>query len=302
MTIGKRRWRLLVVAALVAWAPLGSAARLEIGTTLHPYYSWVSNIVMEDARVVPLLPATTDPHVYQPRAEDIARLASLDVLVINGNGHDAFVPAMLTAAGDRVPAVIAVSGVGSTAAGATVAGTAGADSHDFLSVAGAVGQVDRLARELARIDSGHAVDYITNARAYKRRLRRLLANAQSRLRALDTDSIRIGTVHDGYGYLFQEIGLTVSAVVQPRHGVQPSARQLADSVNRIRDQGIDILFTEADYDAAFVDTLRDETGTRVVRLTHISAGEYTASHFEEAMTANLDAIIDALYLHRQADP
>jgi hypothetical protein len=42
---------------------------LRIGITLHPYYSYVSNIVGDKAEVVPLIPAGFNPHAYEPRAE-----------------------------------------------------------------------------------------------------------------------------------------------------------------------------------------------------------------------------------------
>ena len=41
---------------------------------------------------------------------------------------------------------------------------------------------------------------------------------------------RVVTVHDGYGYLLQEFGLEVAGVVQPSHGLTPSAAELRDMV------------------------------------------------------------------------
>ncbi len=62
-----------------------SGKRLRIGITLHPYYSYVANIVGDKAEVVPLIPAGFNPHAYEPRAEDIKRISGLDVIVLNGS-------------------------------------------------------------------------------------------------------------------------------------------------------------------------------------------------------------------------
>ena len=60
------RRRTLLLAGLfamclapLAWAdtPTPLAKPLRIGITLHPYYSYVSNIVGDKAEVVPLIPA-----------------------------------------------------------------------------------------------------------------------------------------------------------------------------------------------------------------------------------------------------
>ncbi|WP_163021397.1 metal ABC transporter solute-binding protein, Zn/Mn family, partial [Pseudomonas viridiflava] len=79
---------LLIGLCATLMTPLSHAAdpakRLRIGITLHPYYSYVANIVGDKAEVVPLIPAGFNPHAYEPRAEDIKRIGSLDVVVLNG--------------------------------------------------------------------------------------------------------------------------------------------------------------------------------------------------------------------------
>ena len=74
---------LLPVAALAA-RPV-----LKVGVTLHPYYSWTTNVVgaLPGIEVRPILPGEIDAGDYQPRPEDIKKLADLDAIVINGIGR-----------------------------------------------------------------------------------------------------------------------------------------------------------------------------------------------------------------------
>lgn len=61
---------LLIGLLALTLSPLVSAdpaKRLRIGITLHPYYSYVANIVGDKAEVVPLIPAGFNPHAYEPR-------------------------------------------------------------------------------------------------------------------------------------------------------------------------------------------------------------------------------------------
>src|SRR5579864_7941207 len=97
-------------ARTAAWAAGGPGARapgsgstLVIGVTLHPYYSWTRNIVgdLPGFEVRPILPGEIDAGDYQPRPEDIRKLADLDALVVNGIGHDDFISPMLRASGNR---------------------------------------------------------------------------------------------------------------------------------------------------------------------------------------------------------
>ena len=90
---------LAVVLLMTAVIEPVAAARVRIGITLHPYHAWVANIVEERADIVALIAADEDPHGYQIKAEDIAKMADLDVLVLNGLGHDEFAVDMLRAIG-----------------------------------------------------------------------------------------------------------------------------------------------------------------------------------------------------------
>ena len=278
--------------------------RLRIGVTLPPYYSWVANIVGERAEVVGLLPEKADPHSYQPRPEDLLRLAGLDAVVVNGLGHDGFVDAMLAAAGrpDMVriepnrglPLIPLEDRLVENRPAARGEGPPAFNSHSFLSITSAVQQINAIARELGRLRPGEAAAFAAGARAYAKRLRGLLRQALARLAARELPPPRIATVHDGYDYLFQELGLTVTAVVQPRHGINPSPRQLADTLRQLEAASVEVLFAEADYESGFAEVIRREAGTRLFTLTHLTSGGYTPQGFESGMAENLDAIVRAL--------
>ena len=75
-----------------------SQEKLKIGITLLPYYSFVKNIVKDRAEVIPVVKAESfDSHTYQPKVEDIQRASTLDVIVVNGIGHDEFIFKILNA-------------------------------------------------------------------------------------------------------------------------------------------------------------------------------------------------------------
>jgi zinc transport system substrate-binding protein len=59
---------LLLACTLPALALADTGKPLRIGITLHPYYSYVSNIVGDKAEVVPLIPAGFNPHAYEHQA------------------------------------------------------------------------------------------------------------------------------------------------------------------------------------------------------------------------------------------
>ncbi|WP_264300281.1 metal ABC transporter solute-binding protein, Zn/Mn family [Advenella kashmirensis] len=97
---------------LLGACSVASAKVLRIGVTLHPYYSYVANIVGDKAQVVPLIPAGFNPHAYEPRAEDIKRINDMDVIVVNGIGHDDFADRMIQSSDNpKVPLIEANANV-----------------------------------------------------------------------------------------------------------------------------------------------------------------------------------------------
>lgn len=289
---------LLLLGASVPALPAQAAAgrKLRIGTTLHPYYSFVSNIVGDRAEVTPLIDAGFNPHNYTPRPQDMKRATTLDVLVVNGIGHDEFAFHIVEAAGmkQKLRLIYANDGV----ALIPLAGAGGdvkqANPHTFVAISAAVQQVYTIARALGEIDPPNAGLYLANARTYTTRLRRLKAEFMAQLADVDVSRFSCATMHDAYGYLMQEFGLQVAAVVEPRHGVEPTARQLAETIDAIRATGVNVLFAEKYFAGQLAETIQKETGVEVYSFSHISDGDYTPERFEEEMRYNLESLKAAI--------
>ncbi len=284
----------LLAMGLAGLVPGSLAARPpRIGTSTPAYYSWVSVLLAGvPAEVVPLLPDGADLHGYQPKPEDVAALAGLDLLVANGLGHDAYLEPMLRAIAPRRPPTVDLHrGVPLIPLpGATGAGPGAANPHSFLALTAAVQQIHNLAGDLVKLVPEHAEVVAGNLRDFSRRLRRLRSETVARL--ADAPSLTIATVHDGYGYLFQELGLEVALVLQPRHGIEPSAREMADLRDRLG--SVAVLFVEAEAPRGWVDNLAREAGVRTRGLHHLSRGAPRPDGFELAMKANCDAIVAGL--------
>jgi zinc transport system substrate-binding protein len=268
-------------------------APLKIGVTLHPYYSWTANVVgnLPGYEVRALLPGDVDAGDYQPRPQDIKRLRDLDVLIVNGIGHDDFIVPMLKASGNTRATIVRVNAETPMIRAQASRGNA-VNSHTFISFSNAIQQTYAIQRALARLRPQDAAALQQNAAEFARRLRTIKAKAASRL--ADAQITRVVTVHDGYGYLLQEFGLEVGGVVQPSHGLTPSAGELRDMVALLKREKITVVFSEATFPEPLLRVLRDEAGVSVFIISHIASGPFTADKFEREMQQNVDTMIRAL--------
>jgi zinc transport system substrate-binding protein len=173
----------------------------------------------------------------------------------------------------------------------SIHGTA-VNSHTFISFTNAIQQTYAIQRALAALRPQDAAALQRNAAEYARRLRLIKSKAAQQL--AEAKVTRVVTVHDGYGYLLQEFGLEVAGVVQPAHGLTPSAAELRDMVKLLQREKIRVVFSEETFPPQMLKVLKDEAGVKVYIITHIASGEYTADKFEREMQRNVDTMIRAL--------
>lgn len=272
--------------------------RFRVGITLHPYYCYVSHIVGDKADVVPLVDAGFNPHSYEMQSADLKRLMTMNALVVNGIGHDEFaframetlkaqqgsgnVHVELIEANSDVPLLAAHNAKGAW------------NPHTFVSISASIRQIYTIARELGEFDPSNAKAYKKNAVAYARKLRRMKAKYAKQLMGLDVSQVRIASTHNAYGYFLQEFGVAIDTVIEPAHGVEPSASQLQQTIDRIKASNIHILFTELDMDNRYVATIEKATGIKIYHFSHMTYGDYDADQFEREMEQNLNTLVAAL--------
>jgi zinc transport system substrate-binding protein len=313
------RWMWTFGLALVACKPAGSeagtekvaasastpapapphAGPLRIGVTLHPYYSWTKNVVGDapGVEVRPILPGEVDAGNYQPRPDDIKKIRDLDAIVINGIGHDDFITGMIQASGNE--RITMVRPNDATPLLRSIRGGA-VNSHTFISFTNAVQQTYAIERALSALRPDLADGFHQNAQQYAARLRRIKADAVQKL--AHAAVTRVVTVHDGYSYLCQELGVDVAGVVEPSHGLVPSAAEVGDMIGLLSREKIKVVLSEESFPDKLLSLLRAVPGVKVYVITHIASGDYTADKFEKEMAKNADTLVSALTAPDDAAP
>jgi zinc transport system substrate-binding protein len=166
--------------------------------------------------------------------------------------------------------------------------------HTFISTTAAIQQVYTIARKLGALDSANAAFYRDNARKYALSIRKLRSEFDAKIAGANLSKFRCATMHSGYDYILQELGLQVTAVIEPRHGVEPTARQLAETIDRIKAAKVNVLFAEKYFASKLSDTIKQATGVKMYSISHISSGPYTAAKFVDEMRENLATLAAAI--------
>lgn len=286
------------ISASVAQA--SEAKKLNIGIALHPYYSYVANIVGDKANIIPLVDHGFNPHAYQPQPNDMLRLQQMDAIVVNGIGHDDFAMKVIaSSAREDLTVIHANQDVPLLAAMGASVGQGAKNPHTFVGLSTSIQKAYTIAKALGELDPDNQSFYLANARQFAKQMRAIKRQAMAELIKLDTRHIKVATTHNAYNYLLQEFGIEVATVIEPAHGVEPSANQLKSTIDKINQSKINVLFYELDMPNRFVDTIEQATGVQLYRFSHMTHGQYEKDKVQHEMQQNVATLVEAIKFAQQ---
>ncbi|MCP4325065.1 MAG: zinc ABC transporter solute-binding protein [Psychromonas sp.] len=301
--MSKQLFRTIFMLLIVMISVPLKAQKLVIGITLQPYYSYVKAVVGDKAEILPLVDAGFNPHNYQPQVQDLSRLQQMDLIVVNGIGHDDFAMKVIQAA-DRsdLHIIYANQDIPLLPAMGESVGQGTVNPHTFVGLSTTMQKVYSIANQLAVIDPSNASSYRKNARSYVKRLRQLKQQTMQTLADLSSAELKVATTHNAYAYLLQDFAVQVVAVIEPAHGVEPSASQLQQTINNIKNANINVLFYELNMPNKYVNEIEKATRVKLYRFSHMTHGPYQAEKVYLEMQHNLATLVEAIrYVSQQQE-
>lgn len=261
---------------------------LRVLTSFYPMYIHALNVTdnMPGIKTVNMVqPFIGCLHDYSMTPGDLVKIAGADVFVVNGGGMESF----LDKAVKQSPSVRVLD----LSVGIPLLRENNIDNpHVWLSVSNAIIQVQNLADGLARIDIDRAPAFHANAAKYIEKLHAL--DARMRIGLSDLRLRDIVTFHEAFPYFAQAYNLKIVAVIAREPGSEPSARELAETVDIIRRTGVKALFAEPQYPSRAASVIARETGATVYALDPAVIGPLEPDAYIEIMDRNLLELRKAL--------
>lgn len=265
----------LLLATMSASVAAGGRERPSVVVTTEVLGSVVTGLVGDAAEVTTLMRGGADPHAWQPSARDSEAVFAADLIVTNGlDLEEGLVSVLDQAAADGVPrfeatdhvSVRDLAGHGESDAGAATDDhehEAG-DPHFWLDPLAMRDVVMGLYPVLADagIDvGGRGAELASELEALDAELTAILAPIPDAQRQLVTG-------HGALGYLADRYGLRIVGTVIPglSSSDEPSAREVAELVEAIRESGATAVFSDVGTPRAVAEAVANETGARLIEL------------------------------------
>ena len=282
---------IIIVAALLFTScakPKQEPKTLHITTSFYPMYIFTLNITKDvpGIKVTNLTKPTTGClHDYSLAPAEMKALESTDIFIANGGGMENFIAKVIS----TIPAnhlIDASAGIEPISHNGEV------NPHFFVSISDAILQVRNIANGLAGLDAEHKTQYLANMEAYVARLTALKDKMHASLDGIKNKDII--TFHEAFPYFAREFSLNTVAVIEREPGSEPSAGELAETINIIKQSKIKAIFAEPQYSAKAAETIAVETSAKMYVLDPAVSGSYELTAYESIMEKNLATLVQAL--------
>ena len=281
----------LLFCSAFCFAALQGASAAEttrVVTSFYPVYIATLNVTAGVPGVE--VHNLTSPHIgclhdYQLTAGDVRKLADADLLLANGAGMETF----LGKVQEQAPSlrVVEVSDGIPLMDG---------NAHVWVSFEGARQQVDNITAALVEAAPGQADAFRANAEKYKSALAAL--DEKMRTALAPYAGTPIVTFHEAFPYFARDFNLDLVGVIARESGAEPSARELANTIELVRTRRVKALFAEPQFPDKSVQVIARETGLKVYELDPVVTGPSEPSEARDAylraMGKNLAVLQEAL--------
>lgn len=263
----------------------------------------------EHVKVTALVGPDSDAHVFSPSPSDARSLAGADLVVFNGLQFEGWIDRLLAASDYDGPLVVATRGIDAAGEGDGAHrpshdhsdnhghdhGHDGSDPHAWQDLAKGQIYVANIRDGLIAADPDNAAAYRDNAARYINELKTADAEIRELLSGIPANATVI-TGHDSFGHFSAAYGLRFLSPVGLSTEAQPSAANLAQLIDIIREQNVRALFNENMTNPSMLRQLSEETGLPIAGTLYADAlaSDGEASTYPGMLRHNARLIHEAL--------
>ncbi|MBB5215452.1 metal ABC transporter solute-binding protein, Zn/Mn family [Parapusillimonas granuli] len=251
----------------------------------------VREIGGEHVSLTTIVGPDADAHTFEPSPKNVQALAKAQVLVLNGLDFEPWLPRLVESAGFKGLQVLASKGVPvrhlSTEGPREHAGHAehdhdedhddedhdeapghghahgDVDPHAWQSLSNGMIYAANIADGLGAADPARRAYYKNRARLYIEKMKKLDAEIKLALSDVPKHKRKVISSHDAFGYFADAYGIQFLAVTGISNQAEPSAREVAALIDRVRRESIAGVFIENAASPKLVEQIARETGAKV---------------------------------------
>ncbi len=262
---------LLLGLAAPASLPGQSPPQLQVISSLFPLQEFAGYVGGDRVRAELILPAGAEPHHWEPKPSEVAKIYRADVFIYNGPAMEPWAANLLKGAKGSGLKILEAS------RGLPLLPPAGDedhgphekqgnfDPHFWLDFSLDREVVEGIAAAFSEKDPSASAQYRKNAAAYQAKLAALDQRYRSVLDRCRHRRMILGG-HSAFAYLAKRYGLRQSALYGLNPGAEPTPKKLAAVIQTVKKEGVKFIFFEGLVNPKLARMLAEEAGTGALPL------------------------------------
>lgn len=287
---------LLLYLPLSGCAPQSSQASsqiLTVSTSISPLADLIRQVGGDRVNVINLVPAGLDPHAFEPKPDDIRKVAQSSIFFANGAGEELYLDKLVqNAANPHLQTVVLSDGLNILD---KAPGNPG-NPHLWLDAKNAEHYVVVIRDNLSKVSPANAPYFQANAESYLKKLDDLDQWIKTSIAQLPPEARQIVVFHEAWPYYANRYGLTILRSVIHTGEAEPAPQDYANLVHQIKQEKVRAIFGEAGFNPKLVQQLAQDTGVKYVgNLYDDTLGNTPDSNsYLAMMRTDTEAIVAAL--------
>ncbi len=245
------------------------ARGLRVVSTVSPITSLVETIGGSRIRLDGIIPEGVNSHTYEPAPSMAALLGDADLIVANGLFLEE--PTINLAEANRKPgAMILILGDQTITRDewkfdfSFPESDGNPNPHLWPDPMLALRYAELVRDALSELDPDGADEFAQNYAALRDRIAALDVAIREAVATVPLDDRQLLTYHDSWAYFAQRYGLTVVGAAEPSDFSEPSAREVVDLINQLRDLDLRVVFGSEVFPSQILEQVATETGASYV--------------------------------------
>jgi len=291
-----------ILAGLSGLVP--AAAKLRVVTTTTDLASVAREIGGDRVEVTAIAVGSQDPHFVDAKPSYLIKLQRADLFVEVGLDLEiGWAPTLLTNSRNAriqpgAPGYVDASEGIERLQIPTAADRTQGDIHPYgnphywLDPANGHRIAANIETALERVDPEGAAEYRRRLADFDSRLDRALERWTAEAAALS--GVPVVAYHNSWPYFERRFGFDVVAFVEPKPGIPPSGRYVAELAERMKKDGVKLLLMSTFYDQKTAELVSRLSGAEIVTLANSVDGVEGADDYLKLFDVNLSRLIAAV--------
>ena len=226
----------------------------------------IYNIAGDHATITQVIPQGTDPHSYEPAPSDVVKLTEADLVIVRGSDNPEQVRARLAAIVGDANKVILLAPQSLGPDYYIYDDFGEIDAHMGGDPIFALRFAEVIRDALANHDPDNAGEYQANYDEFAARIEELDAGIEAVTASIPEENRQLYSYHNSFGYFARRYGYTILGSVQPHDFSEPSAQDVAEVIELLREQKLPAIFGSTFSPSPILEQISRETGIPIFRI------------------------------------